>query len=269
MAGHIAPKIAPRTSPIQHKIVRTRGCIADITISADSIIRNEIELRYERRTGSWVPFFPYDPNIYDLTDDLCNKMPMAYKENFLSQKWVELVVDEASIEAPEDTSRSCANLAPTVISQLRKLGPEFAKQVHKLVIRLILPAASTTSVSYPQEPTRYSNYKSTISRTYPFLSQLVRELEGFTSIKIMNVVVQVPSNFDEKTPLDAVLPFYELSTFVDWGLKVLEPGKSSYVAVPWKAVRSLNTKFDKLCKDDKKALEDFVFVHPSQHYPQA
>ncbi|CZR57340.1 uncharacterized protein PAC_07229 [Phialocephala subalpina] len=105
--------------------------------------------------------------------------------------------------------------------------------------------------------TIFSN-KSTVSRAFLFIAQLVHELEIFSALQWVEAIVQLLSSFNVNTigtQLYAVLPFYELEAFTSWCVKIQKFGQlPSFV---WRRlVQRMDEKYAAFRKEEQRLVNN-------------
>ncbi|KUJ22151.1 uncharacterized protein LY89DRAFT_681464 [Mollisia scopiformis] len=206
----ILPKVLSTTVNFQ----RTPGARADISISATEVTRNEMKVVIQTFDDGQVETarsYPYNSTMYDLADDVSNRMPYSAKVEYLKDRWVEM-----QVKIPEISS-SVSESDSAVLEQLSSLGPDFFKLVSNLVVRLVLPALSNLAVMTP------SNIVSTPG--YALVERIVDEVEKFVALEKLHVVLELPHTFTRglhELQMVYSLPFHYLS-FTDWGLRYTVP----------------------------------------------
>ncbi|KAF8852278.1 hypothetical protein BDZ45DRAFT_749780 [Acephala macrosclerotiorum] len=238
------------------RFVRGKGQNADVKISAGAAIRTQVQRTTfapsNPSSGSTAKIsFPFDPISYNFIDEITKKMSDKNRKLFMKEKWFELAVDQDSIEA-----RLTAFPSPNIFDQMAKLGRSFDNEVQHVVIYLIAPTRPLRSTT------------STIARAYPFLARLVDKLRDFTSLKNLDIVVELDKPLDlaclSPKAFDCVLPFYELETFTDWRLKWSAPGVFPPRLVGDNFIEMLTRRSEKYRKMDEDAFDNMVVIHESE-----
>lgn len=257
------------------RFVRGKRQNADIKISAGAVIRTQVQrTTFGASDSSSNPTakisFPFDPISYNFIDEITKNMGDKDRKLLMKEKWFELVVDQDSIEA-----RLTAFPSPNIFDQLAKLGKPFNHEVQNVIIYLLAPDKTSTINNIdeythtPQSKLQSRDYdESSVARAYPFVATLVDKLRDFTSLKNLEIVVELDTSLDlarlSPKAFDCVLPFYELETFTDWKLKWSAPGIFPPRLVGDDLIEMLNRRSEKYRKKDEDAFDNMMVVHESE-----
>ncbi|RDL40922.1 uncharacterized protein BP5553_00901 [Venustampulla echinocandica] len=172
----------------------------------------------------------------------------------------------------------------TIFDMMAKLGPEFVERTKTVFVTLAFPENGfklpITGSYIPQMGGNRHRSQGPLKGAIDFDSSpslahvkaLVAYLQGFKSLKRLDITLQTPTNQPkpiEVPQLDHCLPFYDL-VFTDWKLW----WKAVYMTKPHEVdgwpIGHLDNEWAKICMQREKdimAVERATFVHKSKFFP--
>ncbi|KUJ22149.1 uncharacterized protein LY89DRAFT_665281 [Mollisia scopiformis] len=234
----------PNTSYITNeKIHRKAGANAEVSISIDGIVRNEVvDYTQVYSNGRTLPFRSarYDSSSYEFVTDLFKNMDRDTREEYLKNHCFELVVDERSFRHGHDER--------DFFEQLFRMKPTLSL-IQRLKVKIIVPLGGCPILSdqnYAESPTR------------AFLIGVANEINYFHSLKRLDVVLALSKNFENYEFWDLMvyaLPFCTLKNFPPWRLMHQDPGMFPPEKVRGSYVKRVNEKAAQLEKRKRQAVK--------------
>lgn len=232
-----------QTNNIINDRIRSKpGYNAEVTISADGIIRNEVrEYTKVYRDGTIFPHIEHEFNApYDVVADLLNGMSNSTRSQYMSNSWFEVAIEGRDL-------RSTAS-DMTVLDQFDRLA-SLCPRVQKLTVKVAIPTIDWKIMTKEE-------YK--VSSARRFLLRVVGELRSFTSLKRMEVVITLPEGYcsNYRLLISYILPFYALDTFTSWKLKFQVHGGGIPRLADIAFVRTVDEKHAEVHGEERRAAKD-------------
>ncbi|CZR57343.1 uncharacterized protein PAC_07232 [Phialocephala subalpina] len=186
----MASTTVQHTGITNDRVRRKLGFNAEVTISTDGIVRNEFrEYTQVYQDGAFTKFKPIFDAPYGVVADLLNGMENNARNQYMSNSWFEIAIDE------RDLHSTTSDL--TILDELARLAPLLSR-IQNLSIKVKIPATGWMVMTNEEDKV------------------------SSTRLKSMEAVLALPRGFSSNRNLliPYILPFYALDTFTAWKLRL-------------------------------------------------